>query len=309
MSLFFVFYKEGNIRVMYVFSLNLGDNLNYFLLNDMANAKIDFYDRTFIRPNNEFWDQNNIKKMDEISKINLFFIGSTLDTICNWSYIFHDQNKKSKTILSKWYYKIQDYFNPLKIYGTGFISSKNYKNESYIRNIKVIAVRGNITLKRLKNNGVKVSKDTFLADPGILAPMLKNIIDIDDINITRKYNLCIIPHYIDFKNELIKSNIQVNNSIILNINTNPYKFIEYVSKCKSILSSGLHGLIIADSLGIPNQRFVVSNLIDGGGYKFIDYYSAYGLKVPQAIDLRKKKFTEKDLVFLKTNYDYCYTFN
>lgn len=283
---------------MYLFSNNIGDNLNYFLLNDMINEKVSFYNRYFRQLNNTFWDFYILKKMKQIEKIDLFFIGSILDTICNWSYIFHKPFNTYKNIISEMLYKTK----PLLIFGTGFISPQNYQNESYIRNIKVIAVRGNITLQRLKKNGINIDNDVILADPGILAPLLINITDIYDLNLTKKYNLCVIPHYIDKDNKAIKKNIKVENSIFLNIETNPHKFIESLLKCKSVLSSGLHGLIISDSLGIPNMRMIASDNILGGDYKFKDYYSSFGLDSPPKIDLRKTIFTENNLTKLKSDY-------
>ena len=73
-------------------------------------------------------------------------------------------------------------------------------------------------------------------------------------------------------------------------------------KCKSVLSSGLHALIISDSLGIPNMRMVVSDKIIGGDYKFRDYYSSYSLSLPLKIDLRKYYFTGLELKKINFNH-------
>ena len=48
-----------------------------------------------------------------------------------------------------------------------------------------------------------------------------------------------------------------------------------LSKCKRVISSSLHDLILADSLVIPNIRIILSNKIYGGNFKFNDYYSSY----------------------------------
>ena len=150
---------------------------------------------------------------------------------------------------------------------------------------------------------MKISKDVVLADPGILAPLLININNISKIKINKKYDLCIIPHYIDIKkSKFIQRKIHVKNSILLNIKKTPIKFLKSMMKCKSVISSGLHGLIIADCLGIPNMRMVVSDKILGGDYKFMDYYSSYGLQSAPKIDLRKAIFTEKSLKYVKENY-------
>ena len=299
--LLFFFYKR-NINIMYYFSNNFGDNLNYFLLKDMIEGNINFYDRTFKNQNDKSRDLNNINNLNTIAKIDLIFIGSNLDVICNWSYAFDNKSYKHKSIISKLYFKIFDYFYPLIIYGTGFISSDNFQNESYVRNIKIKAIRGNVSLQRIEKNGIKASEKVILADPGILAPFLLNLTNKKDFNFQKEYDLCVIPHFVDSKNILIKTHIQINNSIILNINSNPIEFIRSLLKCKNILSSGLHGLIVADSLGIPNMRMIVSDKIIGGDYKFRDYYSAYNLEIPPYIDLRKENFNYEQIKKLNNNH-------
>ena len=301
-SLLILFFYKRNINIMFFFSKNFGDNLNYFLLKDMINGNVNFYDSDLSNANSISCDSYYSTKLNEISKIDFFFIGSILERICSWSYVFHNQNNIYKTIISKLYFKIFDYFYPLIIFGTGFISYPKFKHETYIRNIKIIATRGNISLQRFKNNGIKPSGKVILADPGILAPLLVNITNINEIKIKKKFKLCVIPHYIDMNIKLIKKRIHIKNFVILNINNNPLLFIKSISKCNNVLSSSLHGLIIADSLGIPNMRIVISNNVKGGDYKYIDYYSGYNLKLPHKIDLRKTIFSYKDLKNLRENH-------
>ena len=45
-----------------------------------------------------------------------------------------------------------------------------------------------------------------------------------------------------------------------------------------VLSSSLHGLVAADSFGVPNRHIVLSHKPKGDGFKFDDYYSAYGVE-------------------------------
>jgi len=301
--LIFLLFKKVSIKVMYYISKNFGDNLNYFLLKDMVDGEINFYELNTRNLNNENIDDNKtILKLNRLGKINFLFIGSILNTICNWLYFLKNPGNLNKSIISKWYFKIYDYIYPLIIFGSGFISSQKYKNETYMRNLKIISVRGNETLQRLVNNGIKISKNVILADPGILAPFLINITNFKDIDINKKYSLCVIPHEIDRSSSLIYNKIKIKNFALLNIRDNPIKFLSSIVKCKRVLSSGLHALIISDSLGIPNMRIVISNKITGGDYKFKDYYSAYNLKLPSKIDLRKSTFTLKEFKYIYSNH-------
>ena len=61
----------------------------------------------------------------------------------------------------------------------------------------------------------------------------------------------------------------------------------------------MHGLIISDSLHIPNFHIKVTNKLVGDGFKFDDYYSAFNME-HNFIDLNKDKFPSLD--WIKDNY-------
>jgi pyruvyltransferase len=54
----------------------------------------------------------------------------------------------------------------------------------------------------------------------------------------------------------------------------PKKFVKQIHECEYILSSSLHGIIIADSYGIPAYHIELSDKIIGGQWKFKDYYES-----------------------------------
>ena len=117
---------------MHFFSNNLGDHLNNILLQNMTNRKIKFYDIRKKALKSQY--DINENKLNEIAKTDLFFIGSILGLISNSHYHFHGKEKNNKGIISKWYFKIYDYFHPLIIFGAGF-GSRHLKKESYVRKI------------------------------------------------------------------------------------------------------------------------------------------------------------------------------
>jgi hypothetical protein len=49
----------------------------------------------------------------------------------------------------------------------------------------------------------------------------------------------------------------------------------------------MHGLIVADSFGIPNMRVIASESLMGGDYKFRDYYSAFSKNKYRAVNIRE----------------------
>lgn len=75
---------------------------------------------------------------------------------------------------------------------------------------------------------------------------------------------------------------------VLHPTTDVYSFIQKIKRSKLVMSESLHGLIIADALGIPNVRVkpVESTFLDWD-FKFKDYYSGIGSDYPDGIDSRK----------------------
>ena len=50
--------------------------------------------------------------------------------------------------------------------------------------------------------------------------------------------------------------------------------IDQICSCESIASSSLHGLIISDAYHVPNTRILLSTLIEGGDFKYLDYFAS-----------------------------------
>ncbi len=162
----------------------------------------------------------------------------------------------------------------------------------------MLATRGALSLERLKKiDKVSFDKNLVLIDPGLMASIIykwKN---------TKKYNVGIIPHYID-KNSEALSNIKLSKYThkLIDIQDTAKNVCREISECDFILSSSLHGLIFADSYNIPNFHIVLSDKVAGGDYKFKDYYSAFDLECPGNIDLRNDIITDEAINELKNKY-------
>lgn len=185
------------------------------------------------------------------------------------------------------------FFPNAYIWGTGFVNYKK-NDEKIYKNLTFCAVRGELSKARVeKLLGKKLTIPT--GDAGILASYLLN-----DVEIEKKYNVGIIAHYKE-KNEPIFKELltKFDNSTFIDVQDTPYNVTKKISECKVIISSSLHGLIIADSFNIPNVHIVVTNNLLGDGFKFDDYYSAYGLK-HEYIDMNKE--TIDSLEYVKNNY-------
>jgi glycosyltransferase involved in cell wall biosynthesis len=175
---------------------------------------------------------------------------------------------------------------PLHVWGSGFIAPEGQHpvlgrsyDEQFSREMIFHAVRGFVTLNRLKRMGCDV-QETAVGDPGLLAPYVFSI-----EKPLKKYKIGLIPHYADASEPIFKHLLSRFNDItILNIFDPPETFLAKISECEVIFSSALHGIIASDSLGIPNIWLRISDNLTGGDYKFWDYYSAYSL-APRYIGL------------------------
>src|ERR1700749_1222833 len=130
-------------------------------------------------------------------------------------------------------------------------------------NAKILAVRGPLTAKAL---GLR--HNIVLADPGLLADELVGYRD-------KEYDLGIIPHWTDTKLEH-DVRFKKYNPKIIRVNDDPLKVIEEVAKCKKIISSSLHGIILADAYGIPRRIEISPRVLshshqEGGLFKWYDY--------------------------------------
>jgi pyruvyltransferase len=134
---------------------------------------------------------------------------------------------------------------------------------------KILAVRGNLT-----KSIIDAPASTVMGDPGLLADTLI------ETRQKKQFTLGIVPHYVDKSDERIQKIFDryKNEILIIDVQRKPADVISDIDRCEHIISSSLHGMIVADSLGIPNTWTILSDKVRGGGFKFYDYASAFGMK-------------------------------
>ena len=151
------------------------------------------------------------------------------------------------------------------IWGTGI---RKYEHPYNFINLRVYAVRGLHTRKFLM--GKKINVPEIYGDPALLYAKL-----FDIKSSAYSYEIGFIPHYTQYDEytKLLKDSSKYSNIHIINPTNNYKKVIDDIAKSKYIISSSLHGLIISDSLNIPNIMLYEKKL-DEGQLKFQDYYSS-----------------------------------
>ena len=160
------------------------------------------------------------------------------------------------------------------IWGSGIISEKT---TLLTKPKEVLALRGYSTLHKIREVGGDC--DVF-GDPVLLFPEI-----FSDKKSEKKYKYGIVPHFKDKSSVGIQKIIALNNPEIkiIDIQSGTEEFVIDVLSCENILSSSLHGLILAEAYGIPTCRLVFSEKLLGGDFKFYDYYSGVGIKTMETI--------------------------
>ncbi len=186
----------------------------------------------------------------------------------------------------------------LDIWGSGFIEPEKSEEEYFIKKVRISALRGKISKVRCEKI-LKSNLDTVvLGDPGLLVSII-----FPFENITKKYDVGIVPHYID-KDSIYLKKIKLDNKSykIIDVQGKVEDICREIKECRFILSSSLHGLVIADSYDIPNKWIKLSDDLIGGNYKFNDYYSVFDNEIAEPYDLREKLISDNEISLFTASY-------
>jgi pyruvyltransferase len=176
------------------------------------------------------------------------------------------------------------------VWGSGLISDR-YLPLASPR--EILAVRGPLTRGRLKHAKIKCPE--IYGDPALIMP------EIYFPKIDKIYDLGVIPHYVDKKNKFFEQKFNPNIKVIDISQPNFEGFINEVLSCKKIISSSLHGLIIADAYDIPALRIEFSKEVVGGDFKFNDYFLSVNRECKKAILIKENTEIKK---LLDLNFSY-----
>lgn len=178
------------------------------------------------------------------------------------------------------------------IWGCGFHDPEMPKGTLHrYYDLKVHAVRGAWTEAALRKCGfLGFGECSVLGDPGLLYPDLCP----DWRTIEKSCELAVVPHYYDQEagRKLVEFlNQQGVAARFVDVSAlDPLRVIREIAAARKVLSSSLHGLIVADAMGIPNRRLIFSGFDHDARRQFAlshfmfgDYYSAFGVAAPKAL--------------------------
>lgn len=181
--------------------------------------------------------------------------------VISYNKIFNLANKTVYSVIGSVLDK--KHIKSFEVWGSGFIS-----NEGKFRTppVKIHAIRGPLTRELVLKQGLPCPK--VYGDPALLLPI------IYQPQVSKKYKVGLIPHYVDKENEFIKhfQKQYHHEVIIIDIEDDIYNVVDAINACEVIASSSLHGIIVSDAYGVPSCWIKLSDNIRGGEFKFLDYF-------------------------------------
>lgn len=167
--------------------------------------------------------------------------------------------------------KVPDRFQGV-IWTSGLMHAHSPKN---LPNARVVAVRGRLTLERL---ACGQSANVILGDGGLLGHLAHR-------PGRKRFKLGLVPHFVDAGDPVVGALQGTSAEItVVDVCRPPGEVIQAIGGCEHVLSSSLHGLVVADSLGVPNHWMELNHgveVVQGSGFKYRDYYSVFGLADPR----------------------------
>lgn len=152
---------------------------------------------------------------------------------------------------------------PGSILGAGMIGDGSPVT---VASARVHAIRGPLSAQH-------VPGDYAIGDPGLLADEMVTIE-------TRDIELGLVPHWSD-THLAYDWRFQPYSPVVINPCGNPLDVIRMIGRCKKIVATSLHGIILADAFGIPRRTEVADKLArdkwEGNLFKFRDYNASVGV--------------------------------
>ena len=174
---------------------------------------------------------------------------------------------------------IQQTFNdsrgPVSVWGTGLMAPRSLTSVN--SKLKILSLRGHFSSICLN------CSDVVVGDPGLLVREIYPEL----LQQKKEFEVGLILHHSqDLKNKSIDK-LKNNGIHFFSAGTNDYEsVIEFIAKSKTILSTSLHGLVIADSLGVKNEWMNSHGIHRADRFKFYDYASAIGRAINTPFPLK-----------------------
>ena len=206
-----------------------------------------------------YWNTDTVNLGDQLSPI-------VLRWVLEQAGISPSQKTKRKTLLTIGSIMTITYADSV-VWGSGILRAEDseqiLKHRLIGRKLDIRAVRGPETRRILKEYG-KYDCPEIYGDPAVFMPLIYSP------QVKKQYPVSVIPHYKE------KENIpDLGEYHFIDIETDNYRFfIDEICKSELIVSSSLHGIILAESYGVP--ALFLHRGMEYSMIKYLDWYYSTG---------------------------------
>ena len=140
---------------------------------------------------------------------------------------------------------------------------------------RAVSVRGELSLRALASP----SCDVLLGDPAVL------VSEFAAPPAQKRHRFGFVPHVRSVERW---QSLNVKGHKFIDPAAPAWVVIDDIASCEVILSQSLHGIILADALGVPNVWVAPSEAMRGGRFKFDDYFTTIDAPkdpVPESMDI------------------------
>ena len=175
-------------------------------------------------------------------------------------------------------------------WGTGTFN----KSLPYFKGNRFCAVRGPLTRYTLISSGYNCPD--IYGDPALLMPQYYK-----PSRIQKKYKIGVICHW--RHRDLLNLDPDVKFIDILRKDTQIESFVDDILECEKVISSSLHGIIVAHAYGIPARWFVIPSLTLEGDptKKFYDYFASVQMPLQTPLEIAEKSRVNNGVSLLVDN--------
>ncbi len=150
------------------------------------------------------------------------------------------------------------------VWGAGSIRDKTID----VPGVRYLAVRGPLTRNLIRGDVPEV-----YGDPAVLLPRFYQP------RVTKRFEIGVIPHYME------RDLMTVDDPSVLVIDPlSPWRsVVDMIAQCHAVISSSLHGIIVAEAFGVTTGWTRASDRLIGGSFKFRDYYMSTDREIGEPV--------------------------
>lgn len=192
-----------------------------------------------------------------------------------WSELASADLTATGSILQMLYGVLRGRSEPIHVWGSGVVQPQRLPHRP---EVIYTAVRGPLT-----RGMAELPYLMPMGDPALLAA------DVWPANGTKDHAVGIVPHFSQLSHPSWRELADRNpRSVIIDV-TDPdiAASVRTIARCDLVVSTSLHGLILADAFGVPNVWVQGKDLHKATAFKFYDYLASVGRRVFGPLEVRR----------------------